>query len=105
VKVTVPAERQMMAISDYISYNLYNPDAAYKLMDEFEKQISSLSEFPHRIGLTEEEPWRSEGVHRMVVGKYYVYFWIDEAIKKVQVTGVVYAPRNQREQLAKMTME
>lgn len=44
-------------------------------------------------------------VHRMVVGNYLVYFWIDEAAKKVQVTGVVYGRRGQRKQLEKMTME
>lgn len=105
VKVTKPAERQMLEIVDYISHKLCNPDAAYRLLDELERQISSLSEFPHRIALTEEEPWHSIGVHRMVVGHYLVYFWIDEAAKKVQVTGVVYGRRDQRKQLAKMTME
>ncbi len=28
---------------------------------------------PERIKLTEEEPWRSQGIHRMRVKNYYVY--------------------------------
>lgn len=55
--------------------------------------------------LTEEEPWHSMGIHRMTVGEYLVYFWIDEPEKKVQVTAVVYGRRDQREQLANMEME
>ena len=105
VKITRPAERQMMEIVDYISNSLQNPIAASRLMDELERQISSLSRMPHQVMLTEEEPWHSIGIHRMTVREYLVYFWIDEPEKKVQVTAVVYGRRNQREQLANMEME
>ncbi len=60
---------------------------------------------PDRIKLTEEEPWRSEGVHRMRVKNYYMYFWIDEENSKVQVTAVIYVAIDQAAQLELMEME
>lgn len=60
---------------------------------------------PERIKLTEEEPWRSQGIHRMRVKNYYVYFWIDEENNIVQVTAVIYVARDQAAQLDMIEME
>jgi len=50
--------------------------------------------------LTKEEPWHSQGVHALTVKNFLVYFWVDEAAKKVQVMGIVYGCRDQRHQLS-----
>lgn len=66
------------------------------------KEMASLSYLPNRVMLTEEEPWHSEGIHKMVVGNYLIYFWIDEAAFTVWITAVVYGSRDQRRQLLDM---
>ena len=38
---------------------------------------------PSRYPLTPEEAWRSEGVHKMLVSNFLVYYWIDEVQKVV----------------------
>lgn len=58
--------------------------------------------FPNRVSLTEEEPWHSQGIHKFSVKNYLVYFWVNETERKVQVTGVVYGRRDQREYLSNM---
>ncbi len=60
---------------------------------------------PERIKLTDEEPWRSEGIHRMRVKNYYIYFWIDEDNHRVQITSVIYVARDQVAQLELMEMD
>ena len=45
---------------------------------------------PNRYPLTLEEPWRSEGIHKMPVENFLVYYWINEAEKAVWGTVVVY---------------
>lgn len=54
---------------------------------------------PERIKLTDEEPWRSEEIHRMRVRNYYVYFWIDKVKRIVQIIAVIYVAREQETQL------
>lgn len=100
VEVTLQAQEQMRDIAVYVAKELMNRDAALGLLDSFEEAILSLEEFPERVALTPEEPWRSEGVHQLVVENFNIYFWIDD--KTVRVTAVVYQKRDQRRQLEKM---
>lgn len=101
VKITTQAEEQLQEIKKYINSELKAPKAALCLLDKIEHSISSLSQFPQRVKLTEEEPWRSYGIHKMPVKNFLVYFWIDE----VQVTAVIYSKRDQLKQLSKMDIE
>lgn len=100
VKITMQAQEQMQEITRYIAYSLQAPETALRMLDTLEKEIASLSRFPNRIALTEEEPWRSYGIHKMPIKNYLIYFWIDEAAHKVQVIAVVYGKRDQMQQLS-----
>lgn len=105
VKITPYALRQMQEIIRYISTTFQSPDSAVKWLDTVKKEIASLSSMPARIPLTEEEPWHSQGIHKMVVKNFLVYFWIDDGRSCVWVTAVIYGRRNQRKQLEYMDME
>lgn len=104
VKITTPAQTQLQDIFRYIAEELQEPVTASRFLALMEQEILSLSLFPHRIALTEEEPWRKKGIHKMAVKNYLVYFWIDEPHKKVQVTAIVYGRRNQRQVLSEMKL-
>lgn len=105
LKITTQAEEQLHEIVKYITFELKAPKAALHLLKEMERSISSLSNYPQRIALTEEEPWRNSGIRKMPVKNYLIYFWVDESNTKVQVTAVIYAKREQLNQLSKMDME
>ncbi|HBA48276.1 MAG TPA: type II toxin-antitoxin system RelE/ParE family toxin [Lachnospiraceae bacterium] len=105
VRITRQAREHLRGIKKYIAEELLAPDAAKNTIAAIKKEIKSLDKMPERIKMTEEEPWRSEGIHRMRVKNYYVYFWIDEENSKVQVTSVIYAARDQTAQLILMQIE
>lgn len=105
VKITPYALRQMQEIVPYISAALQSPENAVHWLDTIEREMASLSSMPARIPLTEEEPWHSQGIHKMVVKNFLVYFWIDDDNLCVWVTAVVYGKRDQRQQLEQMEME
>lgn len=105
VQITKYAQRQIKDIARYVKVKLKNPDAATKLVDDLKTTILSLENMPHRIPLTDEEPWRSEGIHKMSVKNYLVYFWINEIKNMVYITAVIYSQREQKRQLSKMKME
>ena len=73
-------------------------------MDDLKASILKLSVLPKKYPLIEEEPWRSEGVRKIVVKNFLVYYWIDEEYNKVQVTAVIYSKRDQIKQLKNMEM-
>jgi toxin ParE1/3/4 len=105
VKITTQAQEQLHQITHYIASELKAPDTALHLLDTLEDAISSLSEFPQRIALTEEEPWHNYGIRKMPVKNFLVYFWLDEDHLIVQVTAVVYRKRDLIRQLSQMDME
>lgn len=105
IEITSQAEEQMQEITQYIASELKAPDAALHLLDALEDTFLSLSEFPQRIPLTDEEPWRANGIRRLPIKNFLVYFWIDENNMKVKVTAVIYAKRDQTRQLSQMDIE
>ena len=74
------------------------------MLDALAEEIFSLDQFPYRAPLTKEEPWHSQGVHALPVKNFLVYFGVDEAAKKVQITGIVYGRRDQRPQLSSLDL-
>lgn len=105
VRITPQAQAHLSEITGYIANSLQAPTAALRLLDTLEKAINSLSFMPHRIALTDEEPWKTKGIHRMVVRNFLVYFWIDEQENTVHITAVIYGRRDQAQQLAQMESE
>lgn len=78
VKVTMQALEQMGAIVHYISYDLMAPEAAENLLNDLKAALMKLSVLPKRHSLIDEEPWRSEGVRKIVVKNFLVYYWVDD---------------------------
>lgn len=102
IKLTSYAIAQMQEAVRYISRVLLVPEVAEQWASRVEKEIISLGSMPRRNPLTEEEPWRSEGIHKMPVENFLVYYWIDETSKIVWVTAIVYGRRDQLKMLRKM---
>ena len=99
IRITKQAREQMTEIVDYISYELFAPEAANNLLEKMEKSILTLAEFPERYQLIDEEPWRNEGIRKIVVSNFLMYYWINKSEKIVQILAVIYSRRDQLEQL------
>lgn len=105
VKVTSQAEEQIQEVIYYITHELKAPEAALHLLDALESTFASLAYFPQRVALIADEPWHTNGIRRLPVKNFNVYFWIDEDNMKVQITAVIYSKRDQLRQLSQMDME
>ena len=105
VRVTRLALEQMKEIEHYISNDLMALDAADNLLDKMKAEISKLSSFQKKHALIDEEQWRSEGVRKIVVKNFLIYYWVDDENNRVQVTAVIYSRRDQIRQLSNMDME
>lgn len=105
IRVTDHAEQSMHEIVNYITWELFAPCAAQRILRILTGAIRDLDEMPARFPLTPDEPWRSKGIHRMVVERYYIYFLIDELRHIVHVTDVVSIRVNQIERLEMMPTE
>ena len=102
VKLTDHAIAQLQEAVIYISKVLQASTVAKHWAARIKKELASLSTMPARYPLTEEEPWHTEGVHKMSVENFLVYYWIDEEKKIVWITAIVYARRDQLRVLREM---
>ncbi len=105
VHITRYAFRQMEEIKNYVAYELSAPMAAKNLLTKMKQAIASLETMPERNPLIDEKTWRSQGIRRIVVKNFLVYYWIDENKRIVYITAVIYGRRNQINQLGKMDMD
>ena len=104
VMLTTQASNQILEYASYIQNELLNPQAARKFVKDLREVIAGLDTMPQRHPQLEEEPWRSQGVRKMIVRGYLVYFWINEQTAMVHVVAVIYGRRDQFAQLLKMDL-
>ena len=102
VKLTDHAVAQLQEAVIYISKVLQASTVAKHWAARIKKELASLSTMPARYPLTEEEPWHTEGIHKMSVENFLVYYWINEEKKIVWITAIVYARRDQLRVLREM---
>lgn len=74
VRVTRQALEQIKEIVHYISTDLMVLDAAHNLLDKIKAEITKLSSFPKKHALIDEEPWRTEGVRKIVIKNFKDYY-------------------------------
>lgn len=63
-----------------------------------------MESLPFRNPLVDEEKWRKQGIRRIVVKNFIMYYWIDGEKSIVYITAVVYEKRNQLKNLEKMDL-
>ncbi len=105
VRVTKQAQGHLAEIRRYIEWELLAPDTALKIVRALRAEMKTLSEMPYRYQPIDEEPWHSEGIRKTQVRNYYIYYWVDEEARKVQIIGVIYVRRDQERQLQLMDRE
>lgn len=90
IEITAAAERDMTQAADYIEFVLKNPKAADDLLNEAEKQINSLSEFPAKFRLVDDPVLASWGIRFVSVKNYLAFYLIDSGRNTVIIVRFLY---------------
>ena len=77
IEITELAEQDLENAGDYIAYELKNPTAAINTVEGIRTQINSLSDFPERNELDEDEMLAKLGVRMDYYKNYKIYYIID----------------------------
>ena len=94
VIITPAVEDQLRDTTTYIAYELYDPDAADRLVDKFEEALNELEKFPKGFAPVEDEPWHSIPIRLCMVNSYCLYFWVKEDAKEVYLTLWIHEKRD-----------
>ena len=89
VKITEKALGDMDGIYEYIAFNLQSPENAMGQYNRIADCVLELGFFSEKFRLVDFEPERSQGLRRMLVDNYSVFYVFKEEL--VTVTRVLYS--------------
>ena len=90
IHITSVAERDLNNAADHIEFVLKNPKAADDLLDEAEKQLNSLSEYPDRFNLIDDPVLSSWNIRFVIVKNYLAFYTIDYENNLVIIVRFLY---------------
>lgn len=102
IKVTRQAKGHLALIREYIATELKEPIVAKRMLELLKTEMMSLQTMPYRVKCIDEQPWGELGFRKIRVKNYYIYFWVDENKKEVQILAVIYLRRDQSTQLEQL---
>lgn len=73
-----PAEKDLLAIIQYISEALKSPSAARQLLLEIEQQIKVLEDMPYSHSLVLDEYLASRSIRSLLVKNYQIFYIVKE---------------------------
>lgn len=94
IHITATAERDLIRAADHIEFVLKNPKAADDLLNEAEKQINSLSDFPEKFRLVDDPVLASWGIRFVIVNGYLAFYTISEEENLVIIIRFLFQKSN-----------
>lgn len=92
IHITTTAERDLLNAADHIEFVLKNPKAADELLDEAEKKINDLANFPEKFRLVDDPVLASWGIRFVVVKGYLAFYIISD--EKIIIVRFLYQKSN-----------
>lgn len=94
IYITSAAERDLNNAADHIEFVSKNPKAADDLLDEAEKQINLLSDFPEKFRLVDDPILASWGIRYVMIDNYLAFYTIDAEHNLVTIVRFLYQKSN-----------
>ena len=94
VVVSKPAEDDLLSAVNYIAKELKNPVAAVNLLEKAAEVLNSLSNFPLRHSLLEDEYLSQLGIRMMQIDNYLAFYIVHEKDQIVSIIRFLYARRD-----------
>lgn len=88
------AKDDLREIYSYIAYDLQAPETAEGQVNRIRKEIRSLDFMPSRYAVVDWEPWKSMGMHRVLVDNFIVYYVVNNGSRTITVIRIFYGGRD-----------
>lgn len=92
--ITEPAEADLKEITDYIAKELLEPSTAQHLITKISEAIFELEQMPKRYALVDDERLANQGIRKLVVDNYIVFYIVSEKNQSVSVIRILYGRRD-----------
>ena len=94
VVLTPAAMSDLDDIYSYISTDLFAPQAALDIMDEFEEAFERLSSYPEMCPLSTDETLCESGYRKLTVERFIGLYRVDEELHRIIFVRFIYGARD-----------
>lgn len=94
VLMTEPAADDLQSIAGYIADELCEMATAKKLIGKIKDAVMSLADMPSRYALMEDEHLAAQGIRKLIVENYIVFYVLSEKDETVTVVRILYGRRD-----------
>lgn len=94
LEITEPAENDIFEIKRYISEELLEPRVAERIIDKIAEGILELEEMPLRNALVLDEGLALDGIRKLIIDNYIVFYIVDEGKQTVTIIRILYGRRD-----------
>lgn len=99
IRITDPAAHDMAGIRQYIVSSLLEPRIALSVLREMNEKITALEDFPNRYELVREPYLAAQGIRKMLVSNFLVFYTVNDAALTVTILRGLYGKHNWMELL------
>lgn len=94
IEITEPAENDLFEIKRYISEELLEPRVAERIIDKIAEGIFELEEMALRNALVLDERLALNGIRKLSIDNYIVFYIVDEGRRTVTIIRSLYCRRD-----------
>lgn len=94
IQITEPAENDLRQIRNYISEELLEPSIANRLVNKIGEAIFTLEEMPVRNAFVSDEGFAAQGIRKILVENYIIFYIISEESKMITILRILYCRRH-----------
>ncbi|MDO4415325.1 MAG: type II toxin-antitoxin system RelE/ParE family toxin [Erysipelotrichaceae bacterium] len=94
INISQKAEDDLNSAADYIEHVLLNAEAADHLLDESEKLIEGLSQYPERYPVVDDPLLKFFHIRMAPVKNYLVFYTVNSAHQSVTIVRFLFNKRD-----------
>jgi toxin ParE1/3/4 len=94
IRFTQPASDDLYEIVRYISDDLREPKTARALVQRIQEEVYGLAELPMRYAVVMDERLAAQGIRKMLVESYLVFYKVTEENGLVTVLRILHGRRD-----------
>jgi len=94
ILMTEPAANDLLKTAEYITRELMEPETAQKLLSKIKEAVMSLAEMPTRYAAVSNERLAAQGLRKLVVENYIVFYVVSEKGGTVTIIRGLYGRRD-----------
>src|SRR5659263_542562 len=94
IEITQPAEFDITEIVSYISRELLVSTIAKKMIQRIVETVATLEEFSYRNGLVRDKRLALQGIRKILIDSYIIFYKVNEEQKTVTIIRILYSKRN-----------